>query len=49
MEKLSFDNVNLGKINHLLELENRFNWKPKEKGKQKTKRQFSKNLKPLIR
>jgi len=34
MEKLSFDNVNLDKINHELKLENRFNWKPKEEAKQ---------------
>ena len=42
MEKLSFDNVNLDKINHLLELENRFNWKPKEKVKQTTLSDFIK-------
>ncbi len=34
MHKSSFDNVNIEKINHELELENRFNWKPKEKVKQ---------------
>jgi uncharacterized protein YecE (DUF72 family) len=34
MEKLSFDNVDVTKINRHLELENRFNWKPKEKAKQ---------------
>ena len=34
MEKLSFDNVDLQEINHQLELENRFNWKPKQRGKQ---------------
>jgi len=33
MEKLSFDNVNLDKINHLLEVESRFNWKSKENEK----------------
>ena len=40
MEKLSFDNVNLDKINHLLELENRFNWKPKKKENQTTLTDF---------
>jgi uncharacterized protein YecE (DUF72 family) len=35
MEKLSFDNVDIAKINHQLGLEDRFNWKPKQKGKQK--------------
>ena len=34
MEKLSFDNVDVTKINRHLELENRFNWKVKEKAKQ---------------
>lgn len=34
MEKLSFDNINVEKINHQLELESRFNWKPKENAKQ---------------
>jgi hypothetical protein len=34
MEKLSFENVNIEKINHQLELENRFNWKPQSKSKQ---------------
>ena len=34
MEKLSFDNVNVDKINHLLELESRFNWKGKDKENQ---------------
>lgn len=36
LEKLSFDSVNVEKINHQLELENRFNWKLKEKEKQTT-------------
>jgi hypothetical protein len=36
MKKLSFDSVDVEKINHQLELENRFNWKPKEKEKQTT-------------
>jgi len=41
MEKLSFDNVNIKKINHQLELENRFiSWKPKEKAKQTTLSDF---------
>jgi hypothetical protein len=31
--KLSFENVDLEKINHQLELENRFNWKTREKEK----------------
>lgn len=34
MEKLSFDDVNVDKINHLLELESRFNWKGKDKENQ---------------
>ena len=34
MEKLSFDNVNVDKINHLLELESRFNWKGTDKENQ---------------
>ena len=34
MEKLSFDNVDVTKINRHLELENRFNWKVNEKAKQ---------------
>jgi uncharacterized protein YecE (DUF72 family) len=34
MEKLSFDNVNVDKINHLLELESKFNWKGKDKENQ---------------
>ncbi len=33
MEKLSFDKVNIQKINHQLELENKFTtWKPNKKG-----------------
>jgi uncharacterized protein YecE (DUF72 family) len=40
MEKLSFDNVNLDKINQLLELENRFNWKPKKIENQTTLTDF---------
>jgi hypothetical protein len=40
MEKLSFENVNLEKINHQLELENRFNWKTREKEKQTTLTEF---------
>ena len=36
MEKLSFDNVNLDKINHLFEIESRFNWKSKDNEKQTT-------------
>jgi uncharacterized protein YecE (DUF72 family) len=34
MKKLSFDNVNVDKINYLLELESRFNWKGKDKENQ---------------
>jgi hypothetical protein len=34
MEKLSFENVNIEKINHQLEFENRFNSKPQSKSKQ---------------
>ncbi|TLX66093.1 MAG: DUF72 domain-containing protein [Thaumarchaeota archaeon] len=34
MEKLSFDNVDITKINHQFELENRFNWKPQSKSRQ---------------
>jgi hypothetical protein len=34
MEKISFENVNIEKINNKLELENRFNWKPPSKSKQ---------------
>jgi uncharacterized protein YecE (DUF72 family) len=34
MERLSFENVNIEKINHQLELENRFNWKPQSKSRQ---------------
>lgn len=34
MEKLSFDDVNVDKINHLLELESRFNWNGKDKENQ---------------
>ncbi len=40
MKKLSFENVNLEKINHQLELENRFNWKTREKEKQTTLTEF---------
>jgi uncharacterized protein YecE (DUF72 family) len=31
MEKLSFENVDIGKINHQLQLENRLNWKVRKK------------------
>lgn len=34
MEKLSFENVDIAKINHQLEIDNRFNWKPMEKENQ---------------
>jgi hypothetical protein len=34
MGKISFKNVTIEKINHKLELENRFNWKPPSKSKQ---------------
>jgi len=40
MEKLSFDNVNLDKINHLLELVNGLNWKPKKRENQTTLTDF---------
>lgn len=36
MEKLSFDHVNVDKINYILELESRFNWKGKDKENQTT-------------
>lgn len=42
MEKLSFDDVDIGKINHQLELENRLSWKLKENGKQRTLTDFIK-------
>lgn len=35
MEKLSFENVDLEKINHELDLEYRINWNQNERGKQK--------------
>jgi len=41
MEKISFDKVSMQKINHELELENRFNWKPKEKTKQTSLSDFT--------
>jgi hypothetical protein len=40
MEKLSFENLNLEKINHQLELKNRSNWKTTEKEKQTTLTEF---------
>jgi hypothetical protein len=40
MEKLSFENVDIDKINHQLELESGFNWKPKEKVNQTTLTDF---------
>jgi hypothetical protein len=40
MEKLSFENVDIEKINRQLELENRFNWKSKEKENQTTLTDF---------
>jgi uncharacterized protein YecE (DUF72 family) len=42
MEKISFENVDISKINHRLELENRFNWKQKEKVKQTSLSDFIK-------
>jgi hypothetical protein len=42
MEPLSFENADLDKINYNLELEDRFNWKSKEKGKQKRLTEFLK-------
>jgi uncharacterized protein YecE (DUF72 family) len=36
MEKLSFDNVDINKINYQLRLENSFNWKSREKENQTT-------------
>jgi hypothetical protein len=41
MEKLSFENVNIEKINHQLELESRFTtWKANKKEKQTTLTDF---------
>lgn len=40
MEKLSFENVDLEQINHVLDLENSLSWKQKEKGKEKTLTDF---------
>ena len=40
MEKLSFENVDLEQINHVLDLESSLSWKQKEKGKQKTLTDF---------
>lgn len=34
MEKLSHENVDIEKINHQLQLEKRFNWKPQSKSRQ---------------
>ncbi len=42
MEPLSFENVDMNRINHQLELENRFNWKSSQKDKQKTLTDFLK-------
>jgi uncharacterized protein YecE (DUF72 family) len=42
MEKLSFENVDIGKINRELEQENTFSFKAKNKGKQKTLTDFIK-------
>jgi uncharacterized protein YecE (DUF72 family) len=42
LEKISFDDVDIGKINRQLELENRFYWKTRKKGKQKTLTDFIK-------
>jgi hypothetical protein len=36
MEKLSFDNIDIPKLNRQLERENRFNWKLKNKESQTT-------------
>ena len=36
MEKLSFDNIDIPKLNRRLERENRFNWKLKNKESQTT-------------
>jgi len=40
MERLSFENVNIEKINHQLDLESRLNWKQKEKLKQRSLSDF---------
>ena len=40
MEKLSFDNIDIPKLNRQLELENRFNWKLKNKESQTTLSDF---------
>jgi hypothetical protein len=42
LEKLSFENVDIEKINRELEQENRFRFKAKNKGKQKTLTDFIK-------
>lgn len=42
MEKLSFDNSDIPKLNRQLERENRFNWKQNEKVKQTTLSDFIK-------
>lgn len=40
MEKLSFDNIDILKLNRQIERENRFNWKQNEKVKQTTLSDF---------
>lgn len=42
IEPLSYENVDMDRINHQLELENRFNWKSSQKDKQKTLTDFLK-------
>ena len=42
MEKLSFDNIDILKLNRQIERENRFNWKQNEKVKQTTLSDFIK-------
>ena len=45
MEKLSFENVDIEKINHQLELENRLKWKPQSKSMQTSMSDFIRNHK----
>jgi len=42
MEPLSFEHVDIDKINHQLELENRFNWRSEQKDRQKSLADFLK-------
>lgn len=40
MEKVSFENIDIPKINRQLELENKFNWNPQQKENQTTLSDF---------